>query len=152
MLDAAPTSFLAAIAGLGGNLTALQALINDAMLDHVEDRCVRSGRTAGVIGGATGGGTTGGSSSGASPTVKKSSFGHVLDINLVERVVSNKEGAAAKVRVIAAFYREMTDTRRLWLSQRTSLMWTGSWRNFNGNGNDQWPTVTRCTRSVACRP
>ena len=116
VLDAAPTSFLAATAGLGGNLTALQALINDAMLDHVEDRCVRSGRTAGVIGGATGGGTTGGSSSGASPTVKKSSFGHVLDINLVERVVSNKEGAAAKVRVIAAFYREMTDTRRLWLS------------------------------------
>ena len=40
----------------------------------------------------------------------------MLDINLVERVVSNKEGAAANVRVIAVFFREMEDSRRLWLA------------------------------------
>ena len=31
-------------------------------------------------------------------------------------LVSNKEGAAAKVRVIAAFFMEMEDSRRLWLA------------------------------------
>jgi hypothetical protein len=57
--------------------------------------------------GPAGGGGANTVASGASPPVKKAAFTSVNDINLDERMVANKEGAATKVRTVAALIREM---------------------------------------------
>ena len=129
-LPAAPVLFMAAAYG-HGHFTALQTMISEeievleleraAMFTqsaragtYVPGGTTAGGSTAGGI--AAGGSTPGPGTPGGSPTVKNASYHHVWDINMDSRMVSSKEGATTKIRVIAALYREMEEQRRVFLS------------------------------------
>ena len=91
------TKFLVAKLGAGNIQTTLQGEISRMIAEQ------ELGASQGLAGG--GGANT--VASGASPPVKKAAFTSVNDINLDERMVANKEGAATKVRTVAALIREM---------------------------------------------
>ena len=54
--------------------------------------------------------------------MKSAAYHSVWDINLDSRMVSSKEGAATKIRVVAALYREMEEPRRSFLSQDNNFI------------------------------
>ena len=91
------TKFLVAKLGAGNIQTTLQGEISRMIAEQ------GLGASPGLAGG--GGAST--VASGASPPVKKAAFTSINDINLDERMVANKEGAATKVRTVAALIREM---------------------------------------------
>ena len=97
--------YLVARLGMGGVLSPLQMEINRVL--------AASG--PGTSMGTAAVGVASSSTSGASPPMKKAAFASVLDINLEEQLVTNKEGAAAKVRTVAALIREMAPQRREYL-------------------------------------